>query len=228
MSGTAAAQQFYGRWARLYDVIATSTPGVGSVRDAAVSTLALEPGDTVLDMGCGTGANFPFIRERIGSDGTLVGVDYTAGMLDQAHARVEREDWANVYVVRGDASRPPVCGPVDAVISSFVVGMLGDPERTVGDWISLLRPGGRIVLLDAAQSSRLVGEPLNALFQAFVLASSPPGTRSRHREEPWNVLDSRVAAARRALEHGTVARTHEDRALGFVQVTGGRRPESNE
>lgn len=226
MSGTTAAQEFYGKWARFYDIIATHTPGVGSVRKQAVSTLSLEPGDTVVDMGCGTGANFPFIREQIGPDGTLVGVDYTAGMLQQAQERIAREGWENVHVVRGDATRPPIDRPVDAVISSFVVGMIGDPERTVGDWISLLQPGGRIVLLDAAQSSHLTSAPLNLLFQAFVLASSPPGTRQRHRAEPWDVLDHRVAAARRTIAQRTVSRHHAEAALGFVQITGGMRQEA--
>ncbi|WP_336361007.1 class I SAM-dependent methyltransferase [Haladaptatus sp. ZSTT2] len=221
MSGVSDAQAFYGRWARLYDVIATHTPGVGSVRDAAVSTLALEPGDTVVDMGCGTGANFPFIREQIGPDGTLVGVDYTATMLDHARDRIDREGWENVHVVRGDASRPPISGPVDAVFSSFVVGMLTDPARVVDDWIALIRPGGHITLLDAAQSSQLAGEPFNLLFQLFVLASSPPGTSQRHVAPPWEVLDERVAAARRTLSHRTTGRHHAEHALGFVQVTGG-------
>ena len=104
-------QAFYGRWARLYDLIAR-VPGVGVWRAAAADALALEPGDTVLEMGCGTGANLPYLRERVGPEGQVIGVDLTSGMLDVARERVERRGWANVSLVRADASRPPVASPI--------------------------------------------------------------------------------------------------------------------
>ena len=66
------AQAFYGRWARLYDLIATF-PGVGSWRARAVDSLGLSAGDRVVEMGCGTGANFPYLRERVGPEGQVVG-----------------------------------------------------------------------------------------------------------------------------------------------------------
>jgi len=64
---------FYGRWARLYDLLAT-LPGVGSWRRQTVAALALDPDDTVVEMGCGTGANVPYLRQRV-SHGRIVGVD---------------------------------------------------------------------------------------------------------------------------------------------------------
>ena len=83
-----ATQSFYGRWARAYDLLATA-PGVDSWRDRAADALALEPGDTVVEMGCGTGANFSHLRERVGAEGRVVGVDLTRGMLRRARERVD-------------------------------------------------------------------------------------------------------------------------------------------
>ena len=218
--GTAEAQSFYGRWARLYDVIAT-LPGIGSWRERAAGSLKLSPGDTVVEMGCGTGANVPYLREKVAPEGTVVGVDFTRGMLDRAAERIADEGWANVHLVRGDATAPPI-ETVDAVLGSFVVGMLADPATIVEDWLSLVRPGGRIALLDAARSSQSRARPLDAAFRLFVAASAPPTTQLRYPNPPWESLDERVAAARRPLEEHTTEYATEEFALGFVRLSSGR------
>jgi ubiquinone/menaquinone biosynthesis C-methylase UbiE len=220
--GVAATQQFYTRWAGLYDALATRTPGIGSLRARAADRLAPDRGDTVVEMGCGTGANLPHLRERVGPGGTVVGVDFTPGMVATARRRVAREGWTNVHVVRGDATRPPLAaGDADALLSSFVVGMLAAPDEAVGDWTDLVGAGGRVALLDLARSTRTVGAPLNAVFRAFVLASSPPGTRERHGGSPGGVLDRRVAAAHRTLFDRCSGIDHSTHALGFVRLSSG-------
>ncbi|WP_049902398.1 class I SAM-dependent methyltransferase [Halococcus agarilyticus] len=221
MADLSTAQTFYGRWARLYDAIAT-LPGVGSWREAAARSLDLSPGDTVIEMGCGTGANFRYLRERVGPTGTLVGVDFTRGMLDRAATRIAREGRSNVHLVRGDATQPPIEGPVDAVLASFVVGMLADPAAAVDGWLDLVAPGGRVALLDAARSSRASARPLDAAFRLFVAASTPPATQLRYENPPWESLDERVAAARRPLADRTVDHTHETFGFGFVRLSSGR------
>jgi ubiquinone/menaquinone biosynthesis C-methylase UbiE len=220
--GVTATQAFYTRWAGLYDALATRTPGIGSLRARAADRLAPEHGDTVVEMGCGTGANLPHLRKRVGPEGTVIGVDFTPGMVTTARQRVHREGWANVHVVRGDATRPPVAvGDADALLSSFVVGMLGDPAEAVADWTGLVGSGGRVALLDLARSTRPVGAPLNAIFRAFVLASSPPGTSERHGGSPGGVLDRRVAAAHRTLFDRCAGVEHSTHALGFVRLSSG-------
>ncbi|MFB6122664.1 MAG: class I SAM-dependent methyltransferase [Haloferacaceae archaeon] len=227
MTRTGPARAFYSRWAGPYDLLASHAPGVGRVRAAAVDALDPSPGDTVLELGCGTGANFPALREAVGPEGTVVGVDLTAGMLSRARARIDREGWTNVHAVRGDASQPPVA-TADAVFASFLVGMLADPDAAVGTWLDCLEPHGRIALLDLARSTRQLGGALNPLFRAFVLASSPRGTRRYHEESPTRVLDRRVAAAHRTLLASCDATVHATRALGFVRVSAGRKPMEGE
>lgn len=216
------AQAFYGRWARLYDAIAT-LPGVGSWRERAVGSLELSPGDRVVEMGCGTGANLPYLREAVGAEGTVVGVDFTRGMLNRARKRVAAEGWTNVHLVHGDATAPPV-ERVDALFASFVVGMLETPAIVVEDWLALVRSGGRIALLDAARSTRASAKPLDAAFRLFVAASAPPTTQLRYSNPPWRSLDRRVAAARHPLEVRTTEYGTEEFALGFVRLASGRVP----
>jgi ubiquinone/menaquinone biosynthesis C-methylase UbiE len=223
MSGVGATQSFYTRWARLYDALAVDAPGVSRLRSRAVEALAPTPGDVVVDMGCGTGANFPYLREAVGPAGTVVGVDFTPGVLARARSHVRRAGWDNVHVVRGDATRLPV-ESADAVFASFVSGMLSNPAAAVADWTDLVGPGGRVGLLDLARSTTPPGRLLNPLFRVAVRATSPPGTRERLDVSPARTLDARVAAAHRFLLEATRGPTHESLALGFARLSAGRVP----
>jgi len=219
VSRLAATRRFYGRWAGLYDAVATRTPGVGSLRARLADRAGLTPGDTVIDLGCGTGANFPHLRERVGAEGRVIGVDVTGPML--ARARDRAADWANVHVCRGDAADPPLppTGRADAVVASFLVGMLDDPASAVASWLSLVGRDGRVALLDAAPSDRPAAAPLNAAFRAAVWLGNP-GKFDRERPAA-RVLADRVAAAHGELAGRTRTET-ERRALGFVRLTVGR------
>lgn len=221
MPGRAGAtRSFYGRWAPVYDALATRTPGVGRLRERTVAALDLEGGETVLDLGCGTGATLPYLRDAVGPAGRVVGVDLTPELLDRARERTGQ--WGNVAVLRGDAARPPVAGPVDAVVASFVVGMLADPAAAVDRWVDLLAPGGRVAVLDAASSPRRVAAPLSPLFRLFVRLGAPPGSAGRS-DPPIDVLDRRVDAAHGRVVDLTDAGV-ERSGLGFVRLTVGRRP----
>jgi ubiquinone/menaquinone biosynthesis C-methylase UbiE len=218
--GTATTQEFYTRYAALYDVVARRTPGVVGLRESVTTALAPDEGDVVVEMGCGTGANVPYLRERVGPTGTVVGVDFTPGVLAVARDRTDREGWENVHVVRGDATRPPV-RTADAVLATFVSGMLGDPAAAVRTWASLVGPGGRLALADLGRSTSPVGRPLNAAFAALVRATSPPGTARRHERSPAAVLDERLVAAHRELERLCTDVRAEVRAGGFARVRAG-------
>ncbi|MCT9095708.1 class I SAM-dependent methyltransferase [Haloarchaeobius sp. HME9146] len=220
--GAAAAQAFYGRWARLYDWLARYTPGIGGLRDRAAAALDLERGDTVVEMGCGTGANLPYLRERVGPEGTVVGLDYTRGMLARAQRLVDANSWDNVHLVHGDATQTPFCGDIDAVLSTFVSGMLSDPAGEVEEWCDMVGPDGTVVLVDAALSERAIAKPINALFRALTVLSTPPTFKFRYEESMHDKLLERVTDARDALRSRARATHHEEHVLGIVRVTGGR------
>jgi len=218
-----ATQSFYGRWARVYDWVATA-PGVESWRARAVDALALDPGDTVVEMGCGTGANVPSLRAAVGPEGRVVGVDLTRGMLRRARERVDRQGWGNVDLVRADATRPPISGPVDAVLATFVVGMFADPRPAVDGWFDLLAPGGRVALLNAGRSDRAAARPLNLGFRAFVRAAAP----GRRGVSPTRSLERRVATARDQVRQRSVAFGFEEFGLGYLGLQWGERgPETD-
>ncbi|ELY43347.1 class I SAM-dependent methyltransferase [Natronorubrum sulfidifaciens] len=219
------AQAFYGRWARLYDVIARRTPGIPALRRRAAAACRLEAGDTVVEMGCGTGANLPYLREQVGPEGTVIGIDFTGPVLERAHELTSEYD--NVHVVRGDATRPPLARlddetAVDAVLATFVVGMLADSAGAVDDWCDLVGPGGHVVLANAARSEEWYAPPVNAVFRAIVVLSTPPTTKLRYENDPHVRLDEKIDAAHTRLRERSVAIADETHVFGVVRLTGGR------
>lgn len=212
-----AVARCYGRWARLYDLVATRTPGVHDARRRAADALDLSRGDAVVEVGCGTGANLPHLRERVGPDGRVVGVDLTPGMLARARRRVARRGWENVHVLRGDAARPPTPAEgADAVLATFLVGMLDDPPAAVSTWADLVGDGGRVALLDAAPRDRR--GPLDAAFGAFVALSAPPTGRLRYDESPGRRLAERVEASRAALRTRGETTVERRSGRGFLRL----------
>ncbi|MFC6862274.1 class I SAM-dependent methyltransferase [Halomicroarcula sp. GCM10025817] len=213
------ARAFYGRWASVYDRLA-SAPLVGDWRERAADALDLETGDTVVEMGCGSGANVPALRRRVGPEGHVVGLDLTREMLLRARRHPDRVD-GRVDYVQADAARPPIAG-ADAVLSTFVAGIFADPAAAVDAWCDCVRPGGRVALLNFQRSDRALAAPLNVAFEGFVRLSAP-GTRLS-RQSHASAFEQRVARARERLTQRTVARRYDTLAGGFLGLVSGRVP----
>ena len=79
----------YTRFAPFYDLLSGEYPVYHAGRVLGINALAPTPGQQVLDIGCGTGLNFMLLQDRIGSNGTIVGIDRSAQMLRQARRRAE-------------------------------------------------------------------------------------------------------------------------------------------
>ena len=208
---------FYARWAAVYDRV-SRLPLVRSWRAAAADALALDSGDTVVEMGCGTGANVPELRERVGPDGRVVGLDLTRAMLERAVDHPERTG-DGVHYVQGDATRPPVRN-VDAVLATFVAGVFPDPAAAVDAWCDCVGPGGRVALLNFQRADSALAAPLNLVFEGFVRLSSP-GARLSARSQA-DAFERRVAAARDRLTRRTVDRRYETFAGGYLGLVSGR------
>ena len=208
---------FYERWAPLYDAVA-DMPFVDAWRAGAADSLGLARGDTVVEMGCWTGANVPELRERVGSEGRVIGLDITREMLTQAREHADRTD-SGVHYLRGDATRPPV-RRVDAVLGTFVVGMFTDPAAAVDTWCECVVPGGRVALLNFQQPDSVLATPLSVAFEGFLRASAAGARLSG--ESHSETFERRVAAAREQLTERTVDRRYETFAGGYLGLVSGR------
>jgi demethylmenaquinone methyltransferase/2-methoxy-6-polyprenyl-1,4-benzoquinol methylase len=112
-------------------------------RRTAVSELHLEPGSLVLDLACGTG---DLCRELQKQGLAPVGVDFSAGMLHNAHV--------DTALVRGDALRLPFpAASVDGIVSGFALRNFAALDPFLSECARVLRRGGRVALLDVAEPS---------------------------------------------------------------------------
>ena len=104
---------------------------IGAYRSLAVKRLRLKKGDCVIDLGCGTGLNFPFIVERIGPEGRLIGVDLTPEMLACAQKRVDQFGWENVELIESDIAVYNFPEAVNAVLSTGVFGYVEEFDYVI-------------------------------------------------------------------------------------------------
>jgi SAM-dependent methyltransferase len=110
---------------------------------------ALEPGEVVLDLGCGTGVDVIEGAARVGASGRVVGVDMLPEMCVEA-ARNTR-GLGNVSIREADmAALPLPDGCVDVVVSNCVINLARDKARVIGEAHRVLAPGGRLVIVDTA------------------------------------------------------------------------------
>jgi ubiquinone/menaquinone biosynthesis C-methylase UbiE len=120
----------------------------GLRRTAAVD-LGLSRGGTVLDVGCGTGRNFPFLREAVGAAGRIYGVDISPGMLHKAQALRDSNGWRNIELCEGDAADYRAPTPLDGALFSLSYNTMPHHRAVLRNVWDQLRPGGRLVIMDA-------------------------------------------------------------------------------
>lgn len=129
-------------WAELSPLLDRQIEPVGQ---AAIAALAPEPGERLLDVGCGCGQTALELGRRVGPSGEVLGLDISRPMLEVARRRAEAAGAANVTFVEGDAQTWPAPGArFDGVFSRFGVMFFSDPVAAFGNLRTALRPGGRM------------------------------------------------------------------------------------
>jgi SAM-dependent methyltransferase len=128
--------------------------------------------DVVLDVGCGTGKSTRDAA-RIATQGSVVGIDLSAVMLDHARKQTIADRLTNVTYVQGDAQVYPFDAQAfDVAISSFGVMFFGDPVAAFTNIGNAIRPGGRLAVLGWRELAR--NEWLMALREALAVGRQLP------------------------------------------------------
>ncbi len=204
--------EVYRRRAPRYDLTANLYYLIGfrlaAYRRAAVAQLALRPGDTVVEVGCGTGLNFSLLQRAVGSCGTIVGVDLTDSMLDQARRRAEREGWRNVQLVACDAAKFQFPSQLGGILSTFALMLVPEYETVIERGARALAPGRRWVVADLRvpewPGARLCARALVPFCRPFAVTLD---LAERH---PWKSIA-------RHMKNATVS----PRFFGFAYVATG-------
>jgi len=150
-----ALSDIYRKRARHYDISANLYYLIGfreqAYRRQAVASLDLKSGDTVVEIGCGTGLNFPLLQRAVGPNGKVIGVDLTDAMLDQARRRVSMHGWSNVELVQTDAALYDFPRGIDGILSTFAITLSPDYDRIIQRGAMALATGKRCAILDLKQ-----------------------------------------------------------------------------
>jgi demethylmenaquinone methyltransferase / 2-methoxy-6-polyprenyl-1,4-benzoquinol methylase len=157
----------FDRIAGVYDLMNTvMTAGMHHRwRERAADRAELVPGDTALDLCCGTGDLALALARRVGPEGSVVGCDFSERMLDQARRKAAEREASQVRFEWADALELPYPDrSFDAVAVGFGARNLVDLERGLAEMTRVLKPGGRAVILEITQPRR---RPLSTFYSLW-------------------------------------------------------------
>jgi len=155
-----------------------------NLRKNAVRSLGLSRGDCVLDIGCGTGRNFPHLYDMVGSSGRIYGIDISRGMLRKAQQVRDGNGWQNITLTECDAAEYVTPEPLDAVLFSLSFNTMPHHRAVLRNMWNQLRPGGCLVIMDAKVPPGFGGR-LILPFSLWLMKHTMLGNPLIH---PWEVL----------------------------------------
>jgi len=168
-------------------------------RELLVEQLPAHPGDTVLDVGCGTGLCLPLLHDKVGPTGTIIGIDASGQMLKVAADRVTEHGWSNVQLVAAPVADAAIAGTADAVIFCAVHDVL-QSRSALANVLDHLRPGAAV----AAIGGKFPAPWLWSLRQWVADLHTPFITDFTGFDQPWRLLAEHVPDLRiRQLATGT-------------------------
>lgn len=126
------------------------------LRKLAIEELGLKPGDTVLDLACGTGLNHEFLEDVVGPEGKIIALDFSDEMLRSAERKAKEHNWRNITFIQGDAAKTTFDAKVDGVLSTLGISAIPQHKEALKNAINALKNGKKISILDAQLPSGLL------------------------------------------------------------------------
>lgn len=135
---------------------------VGSLRRRAVRRLRLQPGDRVLDVGCGPGDSFPYLVDAVTQSGVVVGVEISPKMAANAKRRIAKNGWMNVDLIVAHAKEVELQGSFDSLL------LLGAPDiyacpAALANLYPYLKDDAHVVAFGAKLSRHPLGRMFNSI-----------------------------------------------------------------
>ncbi len=170
---------------------------------------AMQPGETVLDLGSGAGFDCLLAARKVGQAGCVIGVDMTDAMLEKARAIAANTGLSNVEFRKGEIESLPVeDDSIDVVISNCVLNLVPDKDRAFREIHRVLKSGGRLAVSDMAweiEPAASLREDMEALVGCIGGAL---------------VLDDYVTRLKRAGFASVEVEKHAEAARKMVEVSG--------
>lgn len=175
-------------------------------RKRAMDVLNLQEGQSVLEVGCGTGKNFPYLHKKVGESGKIIGVEYSEKMLEIARSRIAKRGYQNIELHQADAAQFTPPHEINAALFADVLFVIPDFRLALERAISAIETDGKVSILDFKLSNNPVFKTLNGIWRRW--ANFYGGDFGRR---PWENLEE--------LLGGPI--TMEEHLLGFRYIAHG-------
>ncbi|OIP24616.1 MAG: methyltransferase type 11 [Comamonadaceae bacterium CG_4_9_14_0_8_um_filter_60_18] len=153
------------------------------IRRRTIDCLQLQPGDTVMDIGCGTGLSFELLRQGVGAGGRIIGIEQSSDMIAIAQERVTAHDWRNVTLLQASAEAANSAMLADAALFHFTHDILTSAPA-IANVVRQLKPGARLAAAGLQWS-----QPWDWLTNVLVLAAAMYSmTTLDELDTPWMQL----------------------------------------
>lgn len=184
----AERQPAYTEYARSYD---QRTASFQHYRRAIVDALPVGRGQVVLDVGSGTGLCSGLLRQKVGAEGGVVGIEESPQMAAVAQEHITAEGWRNVTVMQSPAEHAEITVTADAALFCAVHDILQSPDA-LRNVVSRLRPGAPVAagggkwaapwMMSANLQARMLHAPYVRSFEGF--------------DRPWSQLEQLIEDVR--------------------------------
>jgi ubiquinone/menaquinone biosynthesis C-methylase UbiE len=165
---------YWNKWARVWNPFLRAVRLDVRYRREGISVLELERGNSVLDIACGTGFNFPFLVE-----GHIAAVDISPAMLQRAEAYALANGWENIEFILGDVAEIQL-PEADAAAAFWCMVSIPRYQAALRNIVSSLRIGGRLAVLDFKRMDSFPGQLTNPVIEMIGRATYQDVTR-----KPW-------------------------------------------
>ena len=187
-------ENMYNKSAWYYDLYSTSMWfGMhNKFREFIVNALNIEKKDVVLEIGCGTGLNFPFIMKKLGKNGRVIGIDISKKMLIKARSRIKRNGWDNITLIHGDFNnleeekyKMLQDENLTKISMVLIASVIPNYEEAILKSFNLLKNNGRFVIGDL---KKLDQHGMGIDIYNKILESSSKKWGQDFSRKPWNFL----------------------------------------
>ena len=151
-------------------------------KEIAIAESKIKTGDQVIVFCCGTGMDFPYIINKIGQNGKIIGIDFSDQMLSIANRKVSKNEWLNIDLILEDVTKfdynKYLLNPSDVGICSLGISIIPDYKNAFYNLLNCVKDGGEVIIGDMQ-----LAKGFYSIFNPVTLFFSKPfgGSREGHK-----------------------------------------------